>query len=708
MPKTTVPSHSDASEDAGQDAAAATPSHASDTLATDTESAEPAQAAVARETDIDDFFGVSDADTARDGSGPSARANGGMACGQAGHPWPDPANLLAELALARALGRPALTRMRRGRNELVIIQVPNAGWLAPVGAVIHRDVQNASVVRLQTERQRGRDNATAEVSLCLLRGRFVAALTTRLDAVPVALASAADHVVRLALPDAGLMTRAIRVLTRRRSGFRIAAADIAGLGLSDFVAAMRPGSSPAVIAGRLRRATARLARGDDRHGAPDLATLAGYGAAKDWALGLVADIGRFLANELDGNELESAILAGPPGTGKTEFVRAVARAARVPLIETSVGEWMNGSSYLDQVLAKQNAFFDSVLAKAPCVGFVDELDALPGRGQVTSRNADYWNVVSANQLLRCAELRSSGKGAVLLAATNYLDRIDPALRRPGRFDRIFTIARPDATALMAILRQHLGTELPGADLSEVARLGEGGTGADALGWIRIARQVARRADRPLRLDDLLKVVRPMDDRPDEFVRAVALHEAGHCIAAFRLGIAIERVSVAPRGVAAGWTQLGVVHDVPTRARIEAEVIEILGGRAADIVLGSGPQAGASHDLHMATVRLTAFHTTQGLGEALIYRGTPEGAPNLGALEPRLVQCVEEHLQRLMAASLALITANRGAVAALAETLVRRRVMTGAEVAGIAAAHPGRGDTPMRPRRPAAGQSIRSA
>lgn len=629
---------------------------------------------------------------------------GGRTRTAAGFANPNPSTLLAELALSRVLGPAGLRRLRSGPNELVLLTVPDLRWVAPVESMIHRDVRNVSVVRVQGERQRERANIINDATVGLGQGRLVVVITTSLDAVPVALRSAADNRVMLRGADPVMVAKAIRIFTRRRLKTALTDADLAGLTLDDLVAAMRPNSTPDEIVRRLRRAAARIAEGADLKDAPDLATLAGYGAAKDWAMGLVADVARFRAGELDGNELESAILAGPPGTGKTQFSRALARAAQLPLVETSIGDWMSGSPYLDSVLGKQNAFFDAVLAQAPCIGFIDECDALPGREKVTSRNADFWNVVSTNQLLRCAEVRSAGRGAVLLAATNHLDRIDPALRRPGRFDRIFTIALPDATALATILRGHLGDDLAGMDLSGVARLGQGGTGADALGWIRAARQIARRAGRSLSLIDLVGVIQPEDTRPTEFVRAVALHEAGHAIAAVRLGLTVERVSIEPRGDAAGWTELSPTLAVPTRAWIEAVVIELLGGRAADIVLGTGPHAGASVDLRMATAQLTALHTSHGLGDGLLYRRDPGHAADLLAGDPVLAHRLEQHLQRLMAASLRLIEGNRRAVSAVAEALVRQRVLTGSEVVNLAANHP---ETCPRPSAAARQDSVGS-
>ncbi|KAB1070032.1 AAA family ATPase [Methylobacterium planeticum] len=602
-------------------------------------------------------------------------------------PQPNPGTLLAELALTRALGRPGRRVLHAGRNQLVLVRVPNADWLGPVETAIHRDARNASVFKIRSDKPRERESLVEEVGRSLTQGRLVAVISTNAQPVPASLVAAADRSISLALPDVALVTRAVRRFTGSRVRSRLDPQDLAGLGLPDLVAAMRPCSGPGPILARLRRAGERRAGANGLPDVPALEDLGGYGEARSWALGLVADVERFRAGALAGDALECAIFGGPPGTGKTTLAQAVARSARLPLVVTSVAEWLNGSSYLDNVLKQQNAFFDELLARAPCIGFLDEIDALPSRDRMSDRNADYWTTILTNQFLQMDRIRKAGRGVILLAATNHIDRLDPALRRPGRFDRTFTIAPPDEAALAAILRTHLGADLAGADLVGLARLGLGATGAEAVGWIRAARARARREGRDLTVSDLAETVRPRDSRPVAFQRAVALHEAGHAIVATRLGIPVLHVSIEPRGAAAGWTQIRSVDAVPTRARIEAQVTEILGGRAADILLGTGPHAGASADLRLATARLAALRTSHGLGRTLLALDEAEASALL-ARDPHLARSVERHLQSLMRESLRLVAANRDAVAALAEMLLLRRVVTGREVEAIAAAHPG--------------------
>ncbi|WP_331297261.1 AAA family ATPase [Methylobacterium hispanicum] len=483
------------------------------------------------------------------------------------------------------------------------------------------------------------------------------------------------------------MERAIRIFTRRRIRPDLAAADLVGLTLDDLSAAMRPRTSPAAIVARLRRTSARRGGTGLDAAVPRLETLAGYGAVGTWGRALAADLRRVRAGELDPGVLGGALLAGPPGVGKTTFVRSLARSAGVPLIATSIADWLNnGPGYLDSVVKESNSFFNNLLARAPCIGFIDELDALPSRMKVMQR-ADWWQPIITNVLLRIDAVRAAGTGVVLLAASNFPDQVDPALRRPGRLDQTLTIGLPGETDLAAILRSHLGADLPDSDLSTAARIGLGATGADAAGWVRAARQRARSEDRSLRLDDLLDAIRPRDDRSPEFLRLIALHEAGHAVVARRLGQRVARVSMLPTGDMAGSTDIICGPSAPTAQQIDDQVIVLLAGRAADLVLGAGPHAGAVQDLRSATRLVAAKRVSLGLVGPLCSRVDPDEADRLLSYDLALADAVECDLQELLRRAVALVRADRAAICALADALLDRRVLTAHEIDRILSAWP---------------------
>jgi ATP-dependent Zn protease len=278
---------------------------------------------------------------------------------------------------------------------------------------------------------------------------------------------------------------------------------------------------------------------------------------------------------------------------------------------------------------------------------------------------------------------------VLLAATNHLERVDNALLRPGRFDRTFEIMPPDEQALIAILRLHLGADLKDADLTPVARLGQGATGAVAVGWIRAARQRARLAGRAMALEDLLVQAAPEDPRSPELLRAIAIHEAGHALIACRLGLPVVGATIKASGAAAGSTRLGFAGLIPDRPALEAQVLTLLAGRAADIVLGRGANAGAVSDLQEATRLVAALHASYGLGAMLSYRAPHQDPTGMLMMDASLARAVEADLQRLMGQAEALVRSNRDAILGVADALLSRRVLSGQEVTAIATACPPR-------------------
>ena len=284
-------------------------------------------------------------------------------------------------------------------------------------------------------------------------------------------------------------------------------------------------------------------------------------------------------------------------------------------------------------------------------------------------------------LMNTADVRESRKGIILLAATNHLEHIDAALLRPGRIDRRFRIDPPDAAGLAGILRSHLGADCPAADLMALARLMPGRTGADVAGFVREARRLARSAGRPPAEADLRAAIMPVDPRPPQELRHVAIHEAGHAVIAHRLGFQIDSVTIRAAGTAGGWTGI-VLPSVSDRMRIEARVQLLLAGRAANEAFGAPADTGASSDLAEATRLLAAARASFGLAGQLVVRASAEDALALVARDPALAEAVNREMARLMIATRRMVGESMNDIQRVAEALVDRSVLDGAELESL--------------------------
>ncbi|MBC2802411.1 AAA family ATPase [Rhizobium ruizarguesonis] len=191
---------------------------------------------------------------------------------------------------------------------------------------------------------------------------------------------------------------------------------------------------------------------------PLVETLTGYGAAKDWALGVKADLADYLAGELVWSDMSTKLLlSGPPGTGKTTFARAMCNSLQIPLVVTSVSTWLQGE-YLNAVLDRMANTFAEARAQAPCILFIDEIDGIGTRVSASRQYADYWNAC-VNKLLELLDGAVKSEGVIVVGATNRPNEIDEAIRRSGRLETHIDIPRPDIPALAGILAHHLGADL---------------------------------------------------------------------------------------------------------------------------------------------------------------------------------------------------------------------------------------------------------
>lgn len=256
----------------------------------------------------------------------------------------------------------------------------------------------------------------------------------------------------------------------------------------------------------------------------------------------------------------------------------------------------------------------------------------------------------------------------------FFSRLDAALVRSGRLQQRVTVLPPQASQeVVAVLRFYLGNELTQLDLGPLAQVGLGATPATIEGWVTMARAAAHSESRALNGRDILAQIVPMDDRQPEDIRAIALHEVGHALVAHRLGHMVETVSIIASGSTAGHMRSASGTIVPSMTHIQDSVTIMLGGRAADIVLGAGANAGAAGDLEAATRLLLAAHERQGLGGKLLFVPAVSAKPSAVT-----VSAVAADLQILLERAITIVAAEHDPALALADRLIEARVLSGAD------------------------------
>ncbi|MBL8597779.1 MAG: AAA family ATPase [Devosia sp.] len=576
------------------------------------------------------------------------------------------------------------------------IVVPTVEWVQPIlTAITSWGEFEYRVTRSAAPKSRATDDGVSQhVTKVLARGGRVVGVAASLDHLPAALRTSADLTI-VVPPPSGAVVKAVIDAVAGPGLTRIEDDVVGALGFEQIVACLRAGSTAQECVDRLVRiGGARNATDAITADVPDLDQLHGYGDAMIWAKQLVADLAAWRAGRVQFSDLEtSVLLVSEPGLGKTSFVRSLARSTGLPLFATSVAQWFTGSTgYLDSVLKKIDELFSSARAVSPALVFLDEIDSLPDRARLDSRNRDYWTAVIAH-VLTVLDGATTGltKNLIIVAATNFEHRLDPALLRPGRISRTIRIGRPDEAALAGIIRQHLGDDLAGSDLSAAARLAHGATGADITGFVKTARATARSAGRRVAMSDLLDAIAPRDERDPDHLWRIAVHEAGHAVTAHEMKLGpIRSISIVARGNAGGFCHVEYDGYAPTRPILEDYVVQMLGGRAAEEAIlgaaGTGAGGHAASDLASATRQLGLLHVALGLGGELLYRGGEEDVPRVLALDPRLAAAVEADLQRLYARALAIVRDQLPILEAIATELIKHRHIGEARFLAIVDAH----------------------
>jgi cell division protease FtsH len=306
------------------------------------------------------------------------------------------------------------------------------------------------------------------------------------------------------------------------------------------------------------------------------------------------------------------LLVGPPGTGKTLLARAIAGEAGVPFFSISASEFVE--LFVGVGASRVRDLFEQAKAHAPSIVFVDEIDAVGRQRGAGLGGGNDEREQTLNQLLVAMDGFDERHEVIVLAATNRPDVLDPALLRPGRFDRQVTVGLPDRAGRVKILQVHTRGKpiAPGLDYEQLARITPGFSGADLANLANeAALQAARERRTQITMHDfevaldkiILGVERPHLSSPEER-KVVAYHEAGHALVAVLTAGAdpVKRVTIIPRGRA-----LGVTEQVPTDERLNyprsylmGRLAVLMGGRTAEEVIFHEPTTGAENDLEQAT------------------------------------------------------------------------------------------------------------
>lgn len=594
---------------------------------------------------------------------------------------------------------PAQRRLLSSGGQIaVVVIVPAVGWIVPTDYYF-RDLIDECCTFARNGTNRARDKAdvgNGEIGALLAKGVSVVGIATSLDMLPSSLVAAADVIIELSAPDSSTVRHAIRLCALGRVP-PIADSYVHGLDFDDLVSAMRKGSAPAQIIERLRLASASRRNIAVRARVPDLVGAVEYGEARTWGLELAEDLVEYRAGRLAWSEIgSSVVLFSPPGYGKTLFAQALAQACGdVPLVVSSVGElFASSEGHLGGVVkAIRKTFADAVAASGSGGGIsvllLDEIDGFPSRESLSDHGRDWWTPVLMDFILGVDALlnmgRSGQKNAVIVvAATNRIHALDPALTRPGRIERSIEIKPPGVAGVINILRHHLNGELAAADLTALAQLIEGSTPAEIMNVVKSARRLARQAKRPLELVDIEAAALPKADVSLESLTRTALHEAGHAVAAVVLQTGrLRGVKIRDAEASRGVTRIEFGDDYqPTRAQLDNEVTVALSGRAAEQVLLGRPSAGAGSDLETATRTLAAAHASLGLGDTLVHLSKTGGSLSELSLNPDLRARVERDLRDAEARAIQLVEQNRQAVMAVAARLVAKRHISGDDVKAI--------------------------
>jgi cell division protease FtsH len=407
-------------------------------------------------------------------------------------------------------------------------------------------------------------------------------------------------------------------------------------------------------------------------------------------------------NDLGARIPKGVLLFGPPGTGKTLLARAVAGEAGVPFFSIS------GSDFVEMFVgvgaSRVRDLFDQAKKNAPCIVFIDEIDAVGRQRGAGVGGGHDEREQTLNQLLVEMDGFAANEGIIIIAATNRPDILDPALLRPGRFDRQIVVDKPDVRGRLAILKVHTkGKPVDeDADLDILARRTPGFTGADLSNLVNEAALLAARRDKKKifmqELEEAIERVMAGPERKshimnDEEKRLTAYHEGGHTLVGMLLKHAdpVHKVTIIPRGRAGGYTLMLPKEDrnYATKSELLDRLKVAMGGRVAEEIVLKEISTGASQDIQQATRMVRGMVMQYGMSDVLgpvAYGESQNHQVFLGRdinhernyseeVASEIDKEVRKYLEEAYEACRVLITENRDKLELIAQALIERETLT---------------------------------
>ena len=406
--------------------------------------------------------------------------------------------------------------------------------------------------------------------------------------------------------------------------------------------------------------------------------------------------------EIGASMPKGILLVGPPGTGKTMLAKAVAGEANVPFFSMSGSEFVE--MFVGMGASKVRDLFKQAKEKAPCIVFIDEIDAIGQKRSGGQYGGNDEREQTLNQLLTEMDGFEGNNGVIILAATNRPESLDPALTRPGRFDRRVPVELPDLKGREAILQVHAKKikVAEDVDFNKIARMASGASGAElanivneaALRAVRDGRRFATQAD----LEESIEVViagyqKKNAIMTDEEKKIVSYHEIGHAlVAAMQTHSApVQKITIVPRTSGAlGYTMQVEEgnHYLMSKTEMENKIATLTGGRAAEEVVFHSVTTGASNDIEQATKLARAMITRYGMSDDFDmvaletvnnqYLGGDASLACSAETQTKIDQRVVELVKKQHEKAIQILTENRAKLDELAEYLYEKETITGEE------------------------------